>query len=336
MKTNAVFSGPVAISGDRVTDTTLALNPVLAQLELTPQDRGARLNWGTIVSATLSFALIAAIAYQVRNLNLGTVTRLLPDSLTFWGVFLAYFLVGPISELAIFRRLWNIPLSGIVPLLRKKVYNELLLGYLGEAYFYSWARKRVEMTSTPFGAVKDVAILSAMAGNISTLALLIFMWPFIGVTQLGLDTHLVVWSLGIILVVSLAMTFLRRQVFSLPLSDLSFIMQAHIARIVLSIAFLAMMWHLALPTVELQWWLYLATLRMLVSRLPLVPNKDLVFAGVAVFTLGREGDIGSLMALVAGLVLVAHLIVGAFVVVADLVRPEMGSVTGTGAAGSAR
>jgi hypothetical protein len=305
-----------------VTDTTLMLNPGLAQFELTPQDRDMRPSLGTIVSAVLSLALVVAIAYQARGLHVRTFTRLVPDSALFWLVFLAYFLIGPASEWVIFRRLWAIPSSGMIALLRKKVYNELLLGYLGEAYFYGWARKRVEMTSAPFGAVKDVAILSAMAGNVSTLALLVFIWPFIGVTQLGLDTHLVVWSLGVILIVSLAMTFLRRQVFSLPMPDLVFIMQAHLVRIAASIAFLALMWHLALPTVTLEWWLYLATLRMLVSRLPLVPNKDLVFAGVAVFTLGHEGDIGDLMALVAGLVLVGHLIVGAFVLVAEFARPE--------------
>lgn len=306
-----------------MTDTSLTLNSVLPNLELTPQDRGVRPSWATIASGALSLALVAAIIYQVRSLNVVTFEKLLPASPLFWGAFLAYFMIGPASEWVIFRRLWNIPASGMIPLLRKKVYNELLLGYLGEAYFYGWARRRVGMTSAPFGAVKDVAILSAMAGNAATLALLAIMWPFIGVTQLGLDTHLVVWSLGIILVVSLAMTFLRRQVFSLPFPDLSFIMQAHLVRIVASIAFLAVMWHLALPEVALQWWLYLATLRMLVSRLPLVPNKDLVFAGVAVFTLGHEGDIGSLMALVAGLVLVSHLVLGIFVLVADLVRSEL-------------
>ena len=68
----------------------------------------------TIISAALSFALLAAIAYQVRNLNLVTVGRLVPDSLSFWGVFLAYFMVGPIVEWVIFRRLWDIPSSGII------------------------------------------------------------------------------------------------------------------------------------------------------------------------------------------------------------------------------
>jgi hypothetical protein len=313
-----------------VTNTSLTLDQGLAPdqgfapLELTPQDRSARTGWATIISGALSLALVIAIAFQARSLNFAKLDELLPHSVLFWGAFLAYFMVIPVCEWVIFRRLWSIPGSGVIPLLRKKVYNELLLGYLGEAYFYGWARRRVDMISTPFGAVKDVAILSAMAGNLATLALLVVMWPFIGVTQLGLDTHLVVWSLGIILVVSLAMTFLRRQVFSLPFPDLAFIMQAHLVRIVASTAFLALMWHLALPEVALVWWLYLATLRMLVSRLPLVPNKDLVFAGVAVFTLGHEGDIGSLMALVAGLVLAAHIVTGLLVLAVGLLRPDIG------------
>jgi len=312
------------ISGEIVTETAVTLNPSLATLALIPQDRSSRPNWTTILSGALSIALVVAIAYQFAGLNFAKLEKLLPESLLFWGVFAAYYLIAPISEWFIFRRLWNIPPSGLVPLLRKKVYNELLLGYLGEAYFYGWARRRVEMTSAPFGAVKDVAILSAMAGNITTLLLLAVIWPFIGVTQLGLDSHLVVWSLGIILAVSVGATFLRKRVFSLPQRELIYITQMHLWRIFGSLALAALLWHLALPAVALFWWLFLATLRMLVSRLPLIPNKDLVFAGVAVFTLGREGDIASLMALVAGLMLVAHLLVGAFVLLFDVVRPEIG------------
>ena len=66
------------------------------------------------------------------------------------------------------------------------------------------------MTSAPFGAVKDVAILSAMAGNLVTLGLLVAMWPFIRLTELGIDSHLLVWSLGLVLVISLVVTFPAR------------------------------------------------------------------------------------------------------------------------------
>jgi hypothetical protein len=54
----------------------------------------------------------------------------------------------------------------------------------------------------------------------------------------------------------------------------------------------------------------LATLRLLVSRLPLIPNKELVFAGLALFLIGRNAAAADAMALMAGLFLAAHLIVG--------------------------
>ena len=110
--------------------------------------------------------------------------------------------------------------AGFLALLRKKVYNELLLGYLGEAYFYTWARRRVSLDAAPFGAVKDVAILSAMAGNGVTLALLVVMLPMLGSSRLGLDTRMLVLSLGVVLVISVATMIWRRRVFSLPRGEL--------------------------------------------------------------------------------------------------------------------
>ena len=55
------------------------------------------------------------------------------------------------------------------------------------------------------------------------------------------------------------------------------------------------------------------------SRLPLIPNKDVVFAGLAVFLLGHEHEIGDLMAMMAGLLLVTHLAVGTVFGTAELV-----------------
>jgi len=85
----------------------------------------------------------------------------------------------------IFRRLWRIPAEGAVALARKYVGNELLLGYIGEAYFYAWARQRAPLVGAPFGAIKDVAILSAMVGNAATIAIMAAAYPFIGWLQGG-------------------------------------------------------------------------------------------------------------------------------------------------------
>jgi len=53
-----------------------------------------------------------------------------------------------------------------------------------------------------------------------------------------------------------------------------------------------------------------------------VPNKDIVFAGLAVFMLGREVEIASLLTLMAGLILLTHLLVGTAFAATDLLQRE--------------
>ncbi|WP_216075134.1 hypothetical protein, partial [Acinetobacter baumannii] len=84
-------------------------------------------------------------------------------------VFALYYVGPPTFDYVIFKRLWHIPLAGLVALHKKRISNEVLFGYSGEAYFYAWARQRTQMVAAPFGAVKDVMILSAIAGNAITL-----------------------------------------------------------------------------------------------------------------------------------------------------------------------
>ena len=195
-------------------------------------------------------------------------------------------------------------------LLRKLVSNELLLGYLGEVQFYAWVRARANLTSAPFGAIKDVAILSALAGNAATLIMLVLAWPLVSSGSLGMPLRSVFLSLGVVLVTSCAILVLRRKLFSLDRRELMFITVMHFFRIILFITLSAVMWHLVLPEVALSLWLVLATLRMLVSRLPLLPNKDLVFAGIAVFLLGHDVEITALMTMMAAILLASHIVVG--------------------------
>ncbi|AXB79687.1 hypothetical protein [Novosphingobium sp. P6W] len=294
----------------------------LPAIQLTPQDRPSNRGRNAVFSILLSLAVIAAVVHETSSLELRRLPAMIPSSPAFWLVFAASYLITPASEWLIFRRLWGIPATGFLALVRKKVYNELLLGYLGEAYFYTWARRRVTLAAAPFGAVKDVAILSAMTGNVVTVVLLALVLPLLGTHALGIDARVLMLSLGVILVISIAAMAFRRRVFSLRKPELWMIGRMHLARIILSTLLSAILWHLVLPGVALSWWFYLATLRLLVSRLPLIPNKDLLFAGITVVVLGEERDIGTLMALMAGLILAAHLVLGALVALHDLVNLE--------------
>ncbi len=266
--------------------------------------------WAALASMAVSLALLVAVALQFKDLDFAKVQGLIPASPVFWVAFAVYYFAGPISEWVVYRRLWAMPVAGIGALLRKLVANELLLGYLGEAQFYAWARARTRLSEAPFGAIKDMTILSALAGNGATLVMLAFAWPYVSGGQLGMEGTTAFASLGVVLLTSLGILLLRRQLFTLPKADLWFISAAHLARIAVILIASAVMWHAVLPGVAITLWLVLATLRMLISRLPLLPNKDVVFAGITVLFLGKGADVAALMAMMAVLLLVAHLMIG--------------------------
>ena len=258
----------------------------------------------------LSIAIFITALLQFRSLDLAQLESALPVSATFWLVFAAGYLTAPLADWVIFRRLWGIPFSGVLPLVGKLIGNDLLMGYVGEVYFYDWARRRANLAASPFGAVKDVAILSAIAGNAATLAMVIAAWPFADVLPLGGHGHELAISIVVVLASSVVVMMFRGRLFSLPRPELRMIFGMQLTRIAITTALSALLWHIALPQVELGLWLLLATIRLLISRLPFLPNKDVVFAGLAVVLVGHELDIAALMAMLAGVILTTHLVIG--------------------------
>jgi hypothetical protein len=258
----------------------------------------------------LSLGIVAAVLVQIGGVDFRHIAALLPADPLFWAMFVAAYMAQPATEWVIFRHLWGLPGAAILPLMRKQVGNEILLGYIGEVYFYGWARRHSDLVAAPFGAIKDVTILSAMLGNLTTLAAVIVGWPLLAELPTGLHVQALTGSIAVVIVTSLAIMLLRHRLFSLRRSDLWFVSALHLARILGGTLLSAAMWHLLLPAVALSTWLMLASLRLLVSRLPLIPNKELVFAGLALFLIGRDAAVADAMALMASLVLATHLVVG--------------------------
>ena len=308
-----------------MTDTALALSPsdgTAAGYAFEPQDRGGRWSWSRALTTALSLLVLAAAVWQARSLNLADITALVPTSPLFWIVFAASYLAGPASEWIIFRKLWGVGMRAMDALIRKLIYNELLLGYLGEVYFYTWARRKLPMEATPFGAVKDVAIMSAIAGNIMTLALIALAYPYLALLPLAEYGNDIAWSLAVVVAISFIPLIWRRQIFSLTRAELWFVFGVHTARIVATTALNAVLWALVLPQVQIGWWLVLSAIRLLVGRLPFVPNKDVVFAGIAVLALGQDVQIAALMAMMAALILATHLILALIFGLHDLAKGE--------------
>jgi len=286
-----------------------------------PVERGLR-KWSSYLGPAISVAILIAVLIELRKLNWAIVGSILPTNPLVWLLFLFSYFLSPLGDFAIFRRLWGIPWTGLLPLIKKLVGNELLLGYIGEVYFYDWARRHVKMEGSPFGAVKDVAILSALAGNIMTVVMLAITWPIIGTLGLGVSGNVMAASLALVLVTSAIIMFFRNGLFSLPARDLWFVFGIHSARLVVKTGLTALIWAMILPDVALSAWLLLSTVRLLLSRLPFLPSKDIAFAGVTALLVGAQVKTGVMIAMLSMLTVSLHVVLFILLMVFDLVTKE--------------
>lgn len=275
--------------------------------------------------ALLSAAGLVAVGLQLGRDGLAHAARSAPHSPVFWLTFAAYYLTPPACEWIIFRRLWRLPILGIAALARKQVSNELVFGYSGEAQFYLWARRHANLATSPFGAVKDVAMLSAIAGNVATLALMTANGSLLAPFVAGPLGRTFAASAALVAVASVAMFLLRRRLFSLPANDLAAIAAVHAMRIVGSMLLLGALWHLLLPQMRLDGLLVLATLRIMLSRLPFLPAKDVVFAGLVAALLGRGASVVPAIAMLGSLVVASHVAVAVCSAAVGLVRRGLAS-----------
>ena len=281
-----------------------------AHLEL-PTLKPEKNLWSTWLSRGLSAALLIAIVLQLGQINTAQLHDTLPENLWFLPVLLALYFALPVADWIIFRRLWMLPVSGFFILLAKRIGNEVLISYSGEVYFYLWARKRTELSSAPFGAIKDVNILSALAANLIALLLLCVTYPFVSQLHLGAYTDASVLSAAIFLILSFVVLFFSRRVFTLERPELWWIFGVHIIRLSAGTLLCALLWYIILPGPHFGFWLVLSMIRLLVGRLPFLPNKEALFAVIAVFLVGQDSAVSTLITLTATAMLALHFIVAA-------------------------
>lgn len=269
--------------------------------------------WPMWLGGVLTIAMIVGLARELLGSGLAGLTRSVPGDPLFYIAFVLLYFSLPVGDFVIFRKLWGVPASGLAALIKKRIANEVVLGYSGEAYFYAWARQRSQMVAAPFGAVKDVSILSAMSSNVLTLAMIGLSLPFVHglLTQAQFNTLLA--STAVVLAMCLPFLIFSKRVFSLPRPTLWWIFGVHSVRLVAGTALLAVCWHFGMPQVSIGMWLLLTAGRLLVWRLPLVPNKDLLFANFAILFIGQDQALSHLVALTAALTLLVHImLIGVF------------------------
>ncbi len=282
--------------------------------------------WPMIIAGVLSLAMIAGLAKQLLGSGLNGLSHAAPDNWLYYIAFALMYVSPPLGDYIIFRRLWKIPLEGLGALIKKRIANEAVVGYSGEAYFYAWARTRATIVAAPFGAVKDVTILSAIAGNVMTLVMTAMALPF-AIESLP-ERYYAGLAIGIPVVIAMCLPFLlfSRRVFSLDRKTLWWIFMIHSLRLSAGCLLIAFAWHFGLPGIGIGLWLVLSATRMLVSRLPFV-NKDLVFTTVTTAILAGQGasytDLANLIAFTTALTLIVHVAFAGFFAVQAAIKRQI-------------
>ena len=275
-------------------------------------------NWLRWLGPVLSVGLIVAVANALGARDLLALWFRLPRTPGFWALLALLLSVQPLADYLIFRGLWQLPLAGLIPLFRKAAANELVLSYTGELQFYLWARRHAKIPGSPFGAVRDVAVLSALTGNVITLVLLALALPMLGKAWINpLGPHLV-WAAIALIGSSFVVMLFRRRLFALSRAQIRRIATIHLTRSIVVTILFGALWYYVQPSVALGWWIILAAARQFVTRLPFLPNKDLVFVGLAAGMLSGDPDLTMPIALVATLFAAGQVLIGGVLAVTDL------------------
>ena len=276
--------------------------------------------WLRAAGPLLSIGLIIAVANALGARDLTALWHRLPRMAGFWLLLGLLLSAQPGADFMIFRGLWRLPAAGLAALFRKAATNELLLSYTGELQFYLWARQHAAIPGSPFGMVRDVAMLSALVGNVVTIALLAIALPLLGEAWINpLGPHLI-WAAIALIGSSLVLMMFRRRVFALSREQILRIAAIHLARAIAVTILFGALWHYVQPDVAFGWWVILAAARQFITRLPFLPNKDLVFAGLVAGLLSGDPDLTMTIALVATLFAAGQVLIGGVLGVADIVR----------------
>jgi len=242
------------------------------------------------VARWLAFlATVALLAIGLRGVDWAALLAALPTRPIFYLLFLLWYLWLPASDLLAYRLVWPVPFfKSLRPFVIKRIYNREVLQYSGEVFFFGWARRALPDRSAAEVArmIRDQNIVQSVA---STAIALLLGAVFVTLALPGLARELVAsdarWLVGgatVLVVVLGGLAAVVRGWSSIGRKVARRLLAIHAARFVVEQALLIALWRVAAPVVPWSAWFAYAAVSLVVSRIPLITNRELVFASVGI------------------------------------------------------
>ncbi|WND02699.1 hypothetical protein QGN29_14190 [Temperatibacter marinus] len=247
------------------------------------------------VGSLLQLAMICSLCFYVfsklSTMGWETIFNNLPTHPLFYCLFAINFILLPLSESFIYRRHWltlfSAPQRFLPALMRKQALNDVVLGYSGEAYLYFWARNNVKQDhKLSASLIKDNTLLSGASSSTLALFFLIGFWLMGDFDDLLNTLPEGVEYVGGVMIFSIMIVILLllfgRRLLKIKAPEISRITSIHIGRLILFESLQVLQWSLILPEVPLAVWVGFVTTKMMITRIPFTPNKELILLGLAV------------------------------------------------------
>lgn len=239
--------------------------------------------------------VIAYLFYELRDIKWADAWVALPTNPLFYLIFLVLYFLLPVAEVVLYRITWAFDAWKSFPaFIKKRIYNKDVLGYSGEVYFYSWARKNVGLSDMDIlKTIRDQNIVSSVAST-AVAVVLVIIFLYMGEVRISEwieqqeTTYLIAGAVLVVLLGVLAVR-LRRYLFSMAFKTALLIFSIHIVRLVIGQALQIGMWAVAMPEVLLRVWFTYAALSIIITRIPIIPNRDLLFLSFGVSLSGVVG-----------------------------------------------
>lgn len=250
----------------------------------------------TFALKALQLALVAGVLLflsgKLGHIGWEKVMAFLPTTPWFYLFFSVMYLAYPIAEQRVYRRIWSEDrVTDLSVFLRMRVYNFAVLSYSGEAFLALWASKNIDARKGQiFSNIKDSNILSALASNSFTILLLIALFAsghLHHITDADADFRYYL-ALAVLVGVILIPTVIhfRNHLIALDGPTAKAVFGIHLARQVIVLVAQVAMWSVAVPEVPMTAWLLLLTAQMVLTRVPFLPNTDLLLAGLGITLIG--------------------------------------------------
>lgn len=252
--------------------------------------------WRLPIRVAFITAMLAFIGWQLWQIGPRALAAEIPANPLFYLLYWAGFCILPASERMVYDRVWpGVPRVPFRVFLRKRVLNDVVLGYSGDVWFGMWARARLGVPDRRLVAgIKDAALLSGAASMVLT-ALVVLAFVLRGDSETlaqsaGLGSQADLW-LGLAAFALVALLAIRFGGWALWIGRTTAIevFGINIARISLVNLVQLLQWSIVLPLVPFETWLMFIAVQMLINQLPFVPNRDLLFLAAGVELTTRMG-----------------------------------------------